>query len=72
MQFHIKKLSERTVALMIGTGQVLAYFPSVVEAMVAANGWYQVNHSQQQAEVIFGNGVTASSEAVDGLHNFCF
>ena len=72
MQFQIKKLSERTVALMIGTGQVLAYFPSVVEAMVAVNGWHQVNNSQPQAEVIIGDDVAASSESVDGPYNFGF
>ncbi len=54
MQFYIKELSERTVALMIGTGQVLAYFPSVLEAVTAIKEWYQFNGMAPQDEIMLG------------------
>jgi len=72
MQFYIKEWSDCTVSLMTGTGQVLAYFPSVTEALDAIKGWYQFNDMQPQAEVMMGGGRAAIHECMDTLHNFGF
>lgn len=72
MKFYIKQWSERSVALMTGGGQVLAYFPSVLDALAAIKGWYQFNDMQPQAEVIIGNDHEAQHDSLDTLHSWGF
>ncbi|MBI3187999.1 MAG: hypothetical protein HYZ31_09090 [Gammaproteobacteria bacterium] len=72
MQFYIKEWSERSVALMLGTGQVLAYFPSVLEALAAIKGWYQFNDLQPQAEVMLGDSCVVMQDTMDTLHSYGF
>lgn len=72
MQFYIKEWSGRTVALMTGTGQVLAYFPTVFEALAAIKGWYQFNGIAPQAEVIVGGRNDFMLESMETLHGYGF
>jgi hypothetical protein len=72
MQFYIKEWSGRTVALMTGTGQVLAYFPTVLEALAAIKGWYQFNGIAPQAEVIVGGRNDFMQESMETLHGYGF
>lgn len=62
MQFYVKTLSKTTVALMIGIDQVIAYFPSIYEALAAVEEWYQFNKLQPKTEVIF-------SDRASTMHN---
>jgi hypothetical protein len=63
MQFQIKSWNEGTVALMIGSEQVLAYFPSVSAALLAIKAWYQCNENEPQAEVIInGNSAVVAQQ----------
>ena len=43
MKFYIKQMNDHTVTLMTEAGHVLAYFPSVIEALSACDEWYTVN-----------------------------
>ena len=72
MQFFIKEWSGRTVALMTGSGQVLAYFPTVLEALAAIKGWYQFNGIAPQAEIIVEGHNNVIPESMDTLHSFGF
>lgn len=73
MQFYIKEWSDRTVSLMTGTGQVLASFPSVMEAMATIKAWYQFNGLEPQDEVMVGvNSSAAMRESMATLHSFGF
>lgn len=73
MQFYIKEWSDCTVSLMTGTGQVLASFPSVMEAMATIKAWYQFNDIEPQDEVMIGvNSSAAMQESMATLHSFGF
>ena len=51
MKFYIKQMNDHTVTLMTEAGHVLAYFPSVVEALAACDEWYMVNREAPAHEV---------------------
>lgn len=63
MQFYIKQWGERTVSLMTSSGHVLAYFPSIVEALAACSAWYQFN-GQPSRDVVISD---ESESTIDGL-----
>lgn len=74
MQFYIKQWSERTVALMTATGQVLAYFPSMLDAITACKDWYMFNAIEPNEIIMSDNKLELDTEfeALDTLHNFGF
>ena len=51
MKFYIKEMNDYTVTLMTEAGHVLAYFPSVIEALSACEEWYMVNRDAPDHEV---------------------
>jgi hypothetical protein len=51
MKFYIKETSDHTATLMTEAGHVLAYFPSVIDALAACDQWYRVNATAPAHEV---------------------
>jgi len=51
MKFHIRKWSENTVVLMNDSGNVLAYFRSINEALDACSLWYESNTRESKQDV---------------------
>ena len=51
MKFYIKEWDDETVTLMTEMGHVLAYFPSVYEALTACEEWYLVNDKEQKHDI---------------------
>ena len=51
MRFYIKQMNDHTVTLMTEAGHVLAYFPSVIDALVACDEWYMVNKDAPHHEI---------------------
>jgi hypothetical protein len=72
MQFYIKKWSDRTVALMTATGQVLAYFPSILEAITACKEWYMFNDIEPNEIILSDDRMAPDTETIDTLHGYGF
>ena len=51
MKFYIREWSEKTIVLMTESGNVLAYFTSIGEALNACADWYNANKNEQKYEV---------------------
>ncbi|MDH5472104.1 MAG: hypothetical protein OEY87_04195 [Gammaproteobacteria bacterium] len=51
MKFYIKEINDHTVTLMTEAGHVLAYFPTVIEALNACDEWYMVNHNAPDHQI---------------------
>lgn len=51
MQFYIKEWDDETVSLMTEMGHVLAYFPSIYEALTACEEWYFANDNELKFDV---------------------
>lgn len=51
MKFYIKEWDDNTVSLMTEMGHVLAYFPSIFDALNACEEWYMYNNNEPKHEV---------------------
>lgn len=51
MKFVIRRWEDNAATLMTEMGHVLAYFPSLCEALTACEAWYFENSSEQRCEV---------------------
>ena len=51
MMFFIKEWNDQTVTLMTEHGNILAYFPSIVDALTACDELYMYNYNEPKHEV---------------------
>ena len=51
MKFYINELNDYTVTLMTEAGHVLAYFPSILDALTACEEWYLANQQESFPEI---------------------
>lgn len=51
MKFYIHEMNDQTVTLMTQEGHVLAYFPSILDALTACEEWFMANRTESYPEI---------------------